>query len=53
MAALGDARCLDALRRYNDAGKTGCGFLSLEDCYGCIRSDLRKAVGVLEGKAAE
>ena len=49
MVALKDTRCLDALRRYADAGKTGCGFLSLEDCYSCIRGDLRKAVSALEG----
>jgi hypothetical protein len=47
---LNDARCLDTVRRYADAGKTGCGFLSLEDCYSCIRSDLRKAVSSLEAK---
>jgi serine/threonine-protein kinase len=51
MVTLNDARCLDAVRRYADAGKTGCGFLSLEDCYSCIRGDLRKALSSLEGKA--
>jgi serine/threonine-protein kinase len=50
IVSLKDTRCLDSLRRYNDAGRTGCGFLSLEDCYGCIRTDLRKAVSALEGK---
>jgi serine/threonine-protein kinase len=53
MVALKDARCLDSLRRYNDSSHTGCGFLSLEDCYGCIRNDLRKGVAAIEGKAAE
>lgn len=53
IVTLKDARCLDALRRYADAGKTGCGFLSLEDCYSCIRSDLKKAVASLAGKPAE
>lgn len=53
MVALKDTRCLDALRRYNDAGRTGCGFLSLEDCYGCIRGDLKKAVAALEGTPGE
>ncbi|HKU37306.1 MAG TPA: hypothetical protein VJR89_04145, partial [Polyangiales bacterium] len=51
MATLGDKRCLDSLRRYADASKTGCGFLSLEDCYSCIRADLRKAIETLEGTA--
>jgi serine/threonine-protein kinase len=53
MVALGDARCVDALRRYNDASRTGCGFLSLEDCYSCIRNDVRKAIGTLGGKPTE
>jgi serine/threonine protein kinase len=53
MVTLGDARGLDALRRYSEAGKTGCGFLSLEDCYSCIRSDLKKAIGALGGKPSE
>jgi tRNA A-37 threonylcarbamoyl transferase component Bud32 len=53
MVTLKDTRCLDALRRYSDSSKTGCGFLSLEDCYGCIRGDLRKAVSSLEGKPEE
>jgi serine/threonine protein kinase len=55
MTALKDTRCLDSLRRYADSGRSGCGFLSLEDCYGCIRGDLRKAIATLEGhpEAAE
>ncbi len=50
MVALADKRVLDSVKRLNDASRTGCGFLSLEDCYGCIRADLRKAVAALEGK---
>jgi serine/threonine-protein kinase len=50
MITLGDPRSLDSLRRLADASRTGCGFLNLEDCYGCIRADLRRAVSALEEK---
>jgi eukaryotic-like serine/threonine-protein kinase len=52
LATLGDKRGLPALRRLNDAGRTGCGFLNLEDCYGCVRVELRRAVTTLEEKSA-
>jgi hypothetical protein len=39
--AQGDDRSLGSLKRLQ--AKSGCGFLSLEDCYSCLRSD-----GVLE-----
>jgi hypothetical protein len=36
-ADVGDARSLRSLQRFQ--AKTGCGFLSLEDCYSCLRED--------------
>jgi hypothetical protein len=39
--AQADERSLTSLKRLQS--KSGCGFLSLEDCYGCLRGD-----GVLE-----
>lgn len=39
--AQGDDRSLGPLKRLQ--ARSGCGFLSLEDCYGCLRAD-----GVLE-----
>jgi serine/threonine-protein kinase len=44
---LGDARVLGALRRIADAPRTGCGFLGLSDCYGCVRGDVRDAISKL------
>ncbi len=46
----GDKRTLPALRRLSRASKTGCGFLGLEDCYSCIRADLREAIYAIEDK---
>jgi hypothetical protein len=45
---LKDKRCLPALRRLADASHTGCGFLGFEDCYGCVRPDLRHSIDLLE-----
>jgi hypothetical protein len=45
---LRDERCLPALRRLAEASHTGCGFLGFEDCYGCIRPDLRRSIELLE-----
>jgi eukaryotic-like serine/threonine-protein kinase len=39
-----DARFLPTLQRYARASRSGCGFLSLSDCYACIRGDLRRAI---------
>jgi hypothetical protein len=47
---LKDRRCLNALRRMADTGRSGCGFLGFSDCYGCVRPDLRKAVDSFDGK---
>ncbi|HTU62635.1 MAG TPA: protein kinase, partial [Polyangiales bacterium] len=45
-----DKRALPALNRIIDAPRTGCGFLSLSDCYGCVRADARDALGSLRKK---
>jgi serine/threonine-protein kinase len=39
---------LQPLRRMASAPKRGCGFLSLSDCYGCVRQPLRRAIETLE-----
>jgi hypothetical protein len=48
MELQGDVRYLPALRRLDRAPRSGCGFLSLADCLGCVRSDLRDALDALE-----
>lgn len=47
LEASGDERVLPALERIQDAPKTGCGFLSLADCYGCLRNATKKAITTL------
>jgi hypothetical protein len=47
---LKDTRALGSLRRIADSPRTGCGFLGLSDCYGCIRGDVRDAISHLDGK---
>jgi serine/threonine protein kinase len=49
IAQQGDKRCLESLRRLAASSRTGCGFLSLEDCHSCLRQDLRRAIEDLEG----
>ncbi len=46
----GDPRALDIIEYYAEKGKTGCGFLKMQDCYDCIRSDLRDARKALEAE---
>jgi hypothetical protein len=43
-----DKRALPALSRIVEASRTGCGFLGLSDCYGCVRADARDALGGLK-----
>jgi serine/threonine-protein kinase len=43
-----DKRALPALSRILDAPRTGCGFLGLSDCYGCVRADARDALAGLK-----
>jgi hypothetical protein len=40
----GDERTLEALRRVARRRTTGCGFLGLRDCYGCVRPALARAI---------
>lgn len=47
LASSGDKLVLPALERIQDAPKTGCGFLSLADCYACVRSSTKKAITTL------
>ncbi|MFP4596900.1 MAG: serine/threonine-protein kinase [Persicimonas sp.] len=46
----GDPRALDIIEYFAKRGKTGCGFLKMQDCYDCIRSDLRDARKILEAE---
>ena len=46
---LADPRALPALERWLRLPKRGCGFLDLEDCYGCIRRALRDGIRSLSG----
>jgi hypothetical protein len=46
----GDKRALPSLRYLSRASKTGCGFLGLEDCFGCIRADVKDAIYAIEDK---
>ncbi len=48
IAELGDPRALGALRRFSALPKTGCGAGDQEDCYDCLRYDLRIAIEKLE-----
>jgi hypothetical protein len=48
MQEAGDARFLPPLQRMARAPKSGCGFLSLGDCYSCVRRDLGRAITALE-----
>ena len=50
LAELNDGRTLPSLRRISDAPRTGCGFLGLSDCYGCVRGDLKDAISQLGAK---
>jgi hypothetical protein len=43
-----DARYLKPLERMSHAPRSGCGFLSLSDCYSCVRPELRRAINAIE-----
>ena len=47
---LKDPRSLPAVRRLSDSPRTGCGFLRLRDCNACVRTELRRALEVLEAR---
>lgn len=46
----GDKRTLPSLHYLSRTSKTGCGFLGFEDCFGCIRADVREAIATIEDK---
>jgi serine/threonine-protein kinase len=48
MALARDPHYLPTLRRYDRSPHSGCGFLSLSDCYDCIRGDVREALDAIE-----
>jgi hypothetical protein len=48
MVAAPDRRYLPPLRRMSRSSKSGCGFLSLEDCLSCVRGDVNAALDQLE-----
>lgn len=43
-----DPRYLPSLQRYAQTSRSGCGFLNLSDCYGCIRGDLHEAIDAIQ-----
>ncbi len=47
--AQGDPRLLPLVERYHRAPRRGCGLLGSQDCYDCIRKDLRETVRALGG----
>ena len=48
LKALGDERALPTLRWFDRQPRRGCGFIKLEDCYGCMRTELKEAIEALE-----
>ncbi|QDG53813.1 serine/threonine protein kinase [Persicimonas caeni] len=46
----GDPAAVEVLEHFADKGRTGCGLLNLEDCYGCIRDDLKKGIEALDAQ---
>jgi HEAT repeat protein len=53
LVELEDERSIPSLRRFSELPTSGCGFLSLGDCYGCIRRPLREAIETLSGEKSE
>lgn len=49
MATTPDDRYLPSVERMSRAKTTGCGFLRLGDCFGCVRSELKKTLAALKG----
>lgn len=48
MASLKDRRALDPLKEIDDFPKRGCGKKQRQDCYACVRDDVRQAIDTLE-----
>lgn len=53
LVELGDPEGLEVLRFYQRQPERGCGTLGMSDCFGCIRSDLRKAIQTLSSEQRE
>lgn len=45
-----DPRAIEPLLEYNGKPKKGCGKRKRDDCYGCIRDDLTRAIGALSAR---
>ena len=50
ISELGDPRALGALLRFSALPKSGCGPDKADDCYECLRSDLRIAIQRLQSQ---
>lgn len=48
LAKLEDRRALPALKEIDDFPKRGCGKKQRQDCYACVRDDVRVAIDALE-----
>jgi serine/threonine-protein kinase len=48
IADEGEPEALAVLEHFANKNKFGCGMLNLQDCYGCIRADLKRAINTLE-----
>ncbi|MCA9690116.1 MAG: serine/threonine protein kinase [Myxococcales bacterium] len=48
LRGLKDSRALPPLRRLDGSGHSGCGTFVKRDCYECLRSELAKAIVLLE-----
>ncbi|AWV88512.1 serine/threonine-protein kinase [Bradymonas sediminis] len=47
IVAANDPRGLEIIYYYDDRPRRGCGTFKRDDCYGCIRADLEKAIMTL------
>lgn len=50
---VGDRRAMPALRAVEALPRSGCGFLKRQDCYACVRDDIKNAIETLEPTAAQ
>lgn len=50
---IGDRRAMPVIRAVEALPKTGCGFLKRQDCYACVRDDIKNAITKLEPSASQ
>ncbi len=50
---VGDRRAMPAIRAVEALPRSGCGFLRRQDCYACVRDDIKNAIKTLEGADAQ